>query len=308
MTQTLRPKFKELETPPPDASREWFQKRGRKLERLINKLLHEEGLEPRTNYRPQGEEVDGSFLMNGRVFLLEAKWHKDKLPASSIYQFKGKIDGKLSGTLGVFISISGYSEDAVTALRFGKTLNVILFDGDDFGSSLVDNVGFKQVLGTKLRIASETGDVYFPYKHEEALTDPLSDILFVVEGALDELIIGAMVAKLMAARNLERRINFIPAMGKYAVANMAKNADLLRPADARLVLMIDSDGDKEYSRRLLASELAGLEHRADIIVVHPSIEAWLFPGTEDPAQRLLAFMKEENIRQKRRQSPGNCKT
>lgn len=34
--------------------------------------------------------------------LLEAKWTKNPMPASSLYQFKGKIDGKLAGTLGLF--------------------------------------------------------------------------------------------------------------------------------------------------------------------------------------------------------------
>jgi hypothetical protein len=41
--------------------------------------------------------------------LLEAKWHRDEfeLPASTIYEFKGKVDGKLVGTVGIFISMSG---------------------------------------------------------------------------------------------------------------------------------------------------------------------------------------------------------
>lgn len=83
-------------------------------------------LDPRTSYKLAGEQVDGSFFLDGTVFLLEAKWHAKEIAASSLYEFKGKVDGKLLGTLGVFISMSGYSEDAVNALTLGKTLNLVL--------------------------------------------------------------------------------------------------------------------------------------------------------------------------------------
>jgi hypothetical protein len=32
-------------------------------------------MELRTGVRPEGEEIDGSFAMGDRFFLLEAKWH-----------------------------------------------------------------------------------------------------------------------------------------------------------------------------------------------------------------------------------------
>lgn len=37
------------------------RRRGRVFERVIHGMLAEEGLAPRTNFRPAGEEVDGSF-------------------------------------------------------------------------------------------------------------------------------------------------------------------------------------------------------------------------------------------------------
>jgi hypothetical protein len=80
------------------------QRRGQLFEKWLNELLDRARLRPRTAWRPKGEEIDGSFVLDGRVFLLEAKWRKDPVPASAIYQFKGKIDGKLIGTIGVFVS------------------------------------------------------------------------------------------------------------------------------------------------------------------------------------------------------------
>src|SRR4051812_24531172 len=104
------------------------RKRGYEFERILYSLLENETLEPSASYKPIGEQIDGSFFYWGQTFLLEAKWHRDPLPVSSIYSFKGKVDGKFHTSSGVFISMGGYSDDVSDALRFGKTLNILLFD------------------------------------------------------------------------------------------------------------------------------------------------------------------------------------
>ena len=255
MVTNIRGKFADLENPPEDANKAWYQKRGKEFECIIYGLLEEEGLQPRTSYRPQGEEIDGSFSIDNRFFLLEAKWHKDQLPASAIYQFKGKVDGKLAGTVGVFLSMSGYSEDAVEAVRLGKTLNVILFGEEDFRACLCENGGFSKVLRAKLRHATETGEIYYPYESEATLSSPQNDIVFVVEGRTDQIVISYLASKVLEEQRLQRNIAFIVAMGKIGVANIANSVHLLRPVNARVVLVADSDGDVESTKNLLTSRL-----------------------------------------------------
>lgn len=102
-------KLRDLLRPPGKADRYWFQQRGRTFERMLTQLLSRENMEPRSSMRPSGEEIDGSFAMGDRFFLLEAKWHATPIPASALYAFKGKVDGKLIGTIGVFLSMSDYS-------------------------------------------------------------------------------------------------------------------------------------------------------------------------------------------------------
>lgn len=77
------------------------QERGYEFEKLIEAKLANEKLEPRASYKPKGEQVDGSFFWEGQTFLLEAKWVNPKIPASSIYAFKGKLDGKFHTTSGI---------------------------------------------------------------------------------------------------------------------------------------------------------------------------------------------------------------
>lgn len=87
---------------------------------------------PRASYKISGEQIDGSVVLGDKVYLLEAKWYKKEMATSDIYAFKGKVDEKLVGTIGIFISISGFSKDSVDALIFGKEITVILFDKMNF--------------------------------------------------------------------------------------------------------------------------------------------------------------------------------
>jgi hypothetical protein len=80
---------------PSDADGNAKRARGFAFERLLVKLFAHDKLEPRAGYKPAGEQIDGSIYLDGLVYLLEAKWHADPLPASTLYQFKGKVDGKL---------------------------------------------------------------------------------------------------------------------------------------------------------------------------------------------------------------------
>lgn len=140
------------------------QKRGFEFEKLIEAKLEAENLEPRASYKPKGEQVDGSFFWEGQTYLLEAKWVKDKLPASSIYAFKGKLDGKFHTTSGVFLAVNGYNEDVEDALKFGKSLNILLFDKNDISLIFNNEVSFLDVLKFKLREAGDTGSLNVPYK------------------------------------------------------------------------------------------------------------------------------------------------
>lgn len=147
-----------------DESKFTAQKRGFEFEKLIEAKLEAENLEPRASYKPKGEQVDGSFFWEGQTYLLEAKWVKDKLPASSIYAFKGKLDGKFHTSSGVFLAVNGYSDDVEDALKFGKSLNILLFDTNDISMIFNGDVTFLEVLKFKLREAGDTGSLNVPYR------------------------------------------------------------------------------------------------------------------------------------------------
>ncbi|TAV92048.1 TOPRIM nucleotidyl transferase/hydrolase domain-containing protein [Rhizobium leguminosarum] len=281
----------------PESRARGKQGRGYQFQNLIAAALAIEQLEPRTSYKTfkGAEEIDGSFFLEGTVFLLEAKWHAEPLPASTLYTFKGKIDGKLVGTLGVFISMSGYSKAAADALTFGKNINLILFDRHDMDAAILKGEGFRAVLKSKLRDAAEAGIVQTPSandignaKHivEIARYDSSTgrvldvvpaarsspDLVIVCEGDTDRALLSALSERILRENRSPRWIKIITAMGKRPVARVTRTFQYHFPENINALLVVDSDGDIEGSRQMLESEVAIKHWRASI--PDPGIEAW----------------------------------
>lgn len=122
------------------------QAAGLSLERLLNVLFELEGLSPRAPFRVVGEQIDGSFVLDNEVYLLEAKWHADPSPEADLLVFRGKIEGKSAFTRGVFISLNGVSVPARDAITRGKQPNFFVMTGHDLMMVLSDAMGLPELL------------------------------------------------------------------------------------------------------------------------------------------------------------------
>lgn len=172
------------------------------------------------------------------------KWHKSEIPASAIYSFKGKVDGKLSGTIGIFISMSGYSKDAVDALCLGKELNIILFDKEDIEEAF--NTSFSNVLKQKLRAAADYGDIYkskelsIISKKTNAAEDAgstikdsvISDIhsdnmsyCILCEGRFELTVLQELLIRLMTQYFITNKIRIKQTGGHYNLLNASKDCE-----------------------------------------------------------------------------------
>jgi hypothetical protein len=96
----------------------------------------------------------------GDDYLLEAKWQKaENVNAGELYKFAGKINGKRKNTLGLFISIDGFSKES-TLTTSSDLRSLILMDGMDLDAVLTDRIKLDDLLYRKRRHASETGNIY----------------------------------------------------------------------------------------------------------------------------------------------------
>lgn len=277
-----RQAFRDADALPVTATPAEKATRGRQLEKILSAMFDEGGLQPRLSYRPKGEEVDGSIWLHGRTVLIEAKWTGDAHPASSLYQFKGKVDGKLVGTLGLFISVGGFSEDSVDALVAGKELNLILADGDDLRTIVEGQISVVDALDRKLRAAGDAGTPFLPLVASAGSPQTaVGQHVVVVEGPSDAKLLEAVMRKTGAVH----AVTFVPAAGPGNMVPVTRV--MLEVADSIGALTVIVDGDLD-SRTVdkLAEEISLLVSDYDgeithqMVAVAPDLEIAL--GLSDP--------------------------
>ena len=89
------------------------QKRGIAFERFLNALFELWDLNPRAAYSIEHEQVDGAFTFRTDDYILEARWWAEQLQPKDLNDFRVKVDGKARNTLGLYVSISGFTEGAI---------------------------------------------------------------------------------------------------------------------------------------------------------------------------------------------------
>ena len=136
------------------------QQRGYALERFLNEFLEFEGLNPRGSFKIIGEQIDGSFAWASSTYLVEAKWVKDRIAGAEFGAFIYKIGGKTADTRGLYISINGYSEQALEGLQKKGELRFVCIDGSHLMRALNYGWDFPKLLNIVWRHASETGEAY----------------------------------------------------------------------------------------------------------------------------------------------------
>ena len=138
-------------------------KAGLALETLLNKLFHLFDLNPREPFRVVGEQIDGSFVLDGQIYLLESKWEKNPLPEADLLVFRGKIEGKSTFTRGVFIALNDVSQQAKDAITRGKAPSFFIVNGHDLLMILSETIGLSDFLRKRVRLLGEEGRVSVPF-------------------------------------------------------------------------------------------------------------------------------------------------
>jgi restriction endonuclease Mrr len=134
-------------------------KRGYALEDILLSLSKLSSLEITDPFRVNGEQIDGSVKFEGEHYLIEAKWQDKAAANEAVYQFAGKIEGKMYGR-GLFVSIHGFSENVVSSLVAGKAIKTVFIDGADLTLVLEGLISFSDMLDKKIEAAQIKGLIY----------------------------------------------------------------------------------------------------------------------------------------------------
>jgi hypothetical protein len=138
-------------------------KAGLALEQLLNRLFEIFQLRPRQPFRVVGEQIDGSFQLDGEIYLLESKWEKNALPEADLLVFRGKIEGKSTFTRGVFIALNDVTEPARDGITRGKSPSFFVMNGHDLMMVLSEQISLIDFLRKRVRLLAEEGRVCVPF-------------------------------------------------------------------------------------------------------------------------------------------------
>jgi hypothetical protein len=134
-------------------------KRGYALERILRDLARLAQLQVTDPFRVIGEQIDGAVKYDGEHYVIEAKWEKAPSNNEAVYQFAGKVEGKMYGR-GLFISVQGFTQNVVDSLVRGKALRTIFVDGEDLVLTLEGHITLAQLLDFKVKAAQTRGLIY----------------------------------------------------------------------------------------------------------------------------------------------------
>ena len=137
---------------------------GYAIEKILYRLFELSDLDPKESFKIVGEQIDGAFSFNYEEYLLEVKWRNKPTPLSDLDSFSSKIGRKFENTLGLFISISGFSEEAIDQFKNSSDKRVLLMDGEDLIAVFEERTSLSTLLTRKRREAAQTGNIYLKYR------------------------------------------------------------------------------------------------------------------------------------------------
>ena len=140
---------------------------GLALEKLLNRLFQLFELQPRQPFRVVGEQIDGSFQLDGHIYLMESKWEQKPLPEADLLVFRGKIEGKSTFTRGVLIALNDVTQQARNAITRGKSPSFFVMNGYDLTMILSEAISLTDFLRKRVRLLAEEGCVCVAFSELE---------------------------------------------------------------------------------------------------------------------------------------------
>jgi len=115
----------------------------------------------RRPYKSGGRQIDGSVTVEGTTYLTELKFTKDQASATDVDTFLAKVNDKADNTMGIMVSMSGYSSTAVEQAS-GRKTPIILLDHGHIYLILGGSWILPEMVSRVRRHVSQTAHAFLP--------------------------------------------------------------------------------------------------------------------------------------------------
>jgi hypothetical protein len=118
------------------------RRRGNLLEALLQKTfkLYDIPTEKSFTRNEGGEQIDGAFMLDGWHYIVECKWTEKLSDIRQLDSLYGKLNRSGKQTMGLFLSINGWSDNVVKLLKQNQYKSIFLMDGYDLRCVLNENI------------------------------------------------------------------------------------------------------------------------------------------------------------------------
>jgi hypothetical protein len=124
------------------------QQRGYWLEDLLNRLFVLHGIPVIRGFRRNAgaEQIDAAFEMDGWHYIVECRWRAKLADIRELDGLYGQIARSGKQTMGLFLSINGWSEHVVPVIKQNPNKSIILMEGYDLRTVLAQPLDLRRLL------------------------------------------------------------------------------------------------------------------------------------------------------------------
>lgn len=113
----------------------------------------------RLPYKADERQIDGSVTIDGTTYLVELKFTTNQTGIGDIDSFMAKVNNKADNTMGLFVSMAGYSSVAISQASKPRTPLLLLDSGHVF-LALQGLWEFPELVSRVRQHASQTSEAY----------------------------------------------------------------------------------------------------------------------------------------------------
>ena len=137
-------------------------RRGYLLQDLLNRLfdLHEVPVVRSFTRNDGAEQIDGAFKFESWHYLVECRWRERLADIRQLDGLLGQVNRSGKQTMGMFLSINGWSEPVPRLLKQNPEKAIFLMDGYDLRCALSLEVDLRELILAKLAALSLEGEPY----------------------------------------------------------------------------------------------------------------------------------------------------
>src|SRR5207237_3653592 len=117
-----------------------------------------------------GEQIDGAFRLDSWHYLVECRWREKLADIRQLDGLKGQVDRSGKQTMGLFLSINGWSQNVCPLLKQNPSKSIILMDGYDLRTILERHLDLRQFILAKVAKLNLEAEPYFGVRQYLSIT------------------------------------------------------------------------------------------------------------------------------------------